>query len=126
MPSAARRPCTHPGCGALAVSRGSKCERHQGVAQAELDARRGSSASRGYNGAWRRFRAGYLSRHPLCVHCAARHQITVATDVDHIVPLRLAPDRKYDETNLQALCAPCHAVKTASADGGFGRGRRDY
>lgn len=121
MPSAALRPCTHPGCGALAVSRGAKCARHQGVAQAELDARRGTAASRGYNGAWRRFREAYLGRHPLCVACHANSRITLARDVDHIVPLRVAPERKYDESNLQALCQPCHAAKTATEDGGFGR-----
>jgi 5-methylcytosine-specific restriction enzyme A len=55
------------------------------------------------------------------VHCQSRNRITVATDVDHIVQLRVAPERKYDETNLQALCKPCHSTKTASEDGGFGR-----
>jgi 5-methylcytosine-specific restriction protein A len=88
--------------------------------RAELDARRGSAASRGYNNAWRKFRAAYLGRHPLCCACQAAGRITEAREVDHIVPLKQAPDRKYDEANLQALCSPCHSTKTAREDGGFG------
>jgi 5-methylcytosine-specific restriction enzyme A len=100
-----------------------KCETHAAQVRAELDARRGSAASRGYNHAWRKFRAAYLGRHPLCRACQDGGRITEAREVDHIVPLKLAPDRKYDETNLQALCTPCHSAKTASEDGGFGKAR---
>ena len=36
-------------------------------------------------------------------------------DVDHRIPLDVAPDRMYDESNLQALCTfGCHRAKTRS------------
>ena len=28
---------------------------------------------------------------------------------DHIVPVRVAPDRKWDRSNLQCLCGQCHS-----------------
>lgn len=43
-----------------------------------------------------------------------------ATHVDHVVPLERGGAR-FDEGNLQPLCAPCHSRKTARQDGGFGR-----
>jgi 5-methylcytosine-specific restriction endonuclease McrA len=33
-------------------------------------------------------------------------------EVDHILPVRLAPDRAYDLANLQCLCPACHTRKT--------------
>jgi 5-methylcytosine-specific restriction endonuclease McrA len=33
---------------------------------------------------------------------------TLAEVVDHIVPVREAPDRAFDQTNLQSMCAACH------------------
>lgn len=37
-----------------------------------------------------------------------------AVEVDHITPLRVAPQRKYDLTNLQGLCKSHHSRKTAA------------
>ncbi len=34
-------------------------------------------------------------------------------DIDHISPLRLAPELAYEPANLQRLCLPCHKAKTA-------------
>jgi 5-methylcytosine-specific restriction endonuclease McrA len=39
--------------------------------------------------------------------------MVAATEPHHIVKLRDVPARKYDETNLVALCHGCHAAKTA-------------
>lgn len=41
-----------------------------------------------------------------------------ASEVDHIVPLRQAPERKYDLANLQPLCRSCHSTKTGRDRGG--------
>lgn len=40
--------------------------------------------------------------------CEAQGRIVAATVVDHIVAIADAPHRRLDETNLQALCKPCH------------------
>jgi 5-methylcytosine-specific restriction protein A len=60
--------------------------------------------------ALQRIRADTLGREPLCRHCAERGHVTVATQLDHIVPLskggRDAPE------NRQPLCDECHKAKT--------------
>lgn len=33
-------------------------------------------------------------------------------EVDHIVPIKVAPDRRLDPTNLQTMCKPHHSAKT--------------
>ena len=35
-------------------------------------------------------------------------------EVDHIIPLRLAPELVFEPSNLQRLCVPCHKAKTKS------------
>lgn len=72
-------------------------------------------------GRWHRLRAIVLAREPLCRACTAAGRTTVATSVDHIVPRQVAPDLAYVETNLQPLCDPCHAAKSAGE-----RGARRY
>lgn len=43
-----------------------------------------------------------------CVQCGSRYRL----EVDHIEPVRDAPDRAFDPDNLQTLCGPCHGRKT--------------
>jgi len=43
-----------------------------------------------------------------CVACGNRRRL----EVDHIRPVREAPEAAFDLTNLQTLCAGCHARKT--------------
>ena len=59
-----------------------------------------------YDYRWRKFRAWFLSRHPVCKSCDR-----AAKEVDHIQPLRDGGE-KYDLENLQALCKSCHSRKT--------------
>lgn len=56
-------------------------------------------------------RARYLRLNPLCKACDEQGRITAATTPDHIEPLWRGG--KDDESNLQPLCDPCHAAKTA-------------
>lgn len=56
-------------------------------------------------------RARWLSLHPLCAHCEQAGRVTLADEVDHIVPL--IEGGADDESNFQSLCSPCHKVKTA-------------
>lgn len=43
-----------------------------------------------------------------CVKCGAKGRL----EVDHIAPVRDAPDLSYELGNLQSLCTPCHTRKT--------------
>jgi 5-methylcytosine-specific restriction protein A len=55
-------------------------------------------------------RSRFLSTNPLCVACLARGDVTVAAEVDHIVPLsKGGPDAEH---NKQGLCRECHRAKT--------------
>jgi len=59
---------------------------------------------------WRVLRWEILERDGFaCTTCGARG---VRLEVDHIDPVRNAPDRAFDPSNLQSLCAPCHTRKT--------------
>lgn len=73
------------------------------------DERRGTAASRGYGSRWRKARATYLARHPLCVKCERRGRVTEATVVDHRIPHKGDPALFWDEGNWQALCGSCHS-----------------
>ncbi|WP_308302390.1 HNH endonuclease signature motif containing protein [Bacillus sp. V5-8f] len=59
----------------------------------------------------------HLARLPLCVECGRP-----GTDVDHIKPHKGNQALFWDSSNWQTLCKPCHSHKTATKDGGFGRG----
>jgi len=63
--------------------------------------------------AWKRFRAGYIKRHPLCVKCEEVGVIMSANIIDHIQPIQDG-GAKFDESNLQSLCASCHNKKSVN------------
>jgi 5-methylcytosine-specific restriction endonuclease McrA len=44
-----------------------------------------------------------------CVKCGATG---CRLEVDHIKPVREAPELSYDLNNVQVLCVPCHSRKT--------------
>ncbi len=73
------------------------------------DAKRPSAAKRGYDAAWTAVRRQYLASHPWCSHegCDQR-----ATDVDHIVPIRDAPDLRLRWSNLRGFCHAHHSSRT--------------
>ncbi len=78
---------------------------------------RGNSGQRGYDAEWNRFSRWYRDEvEPLCVECKAKGIITPSRAVDHIIKLSVAPERKYDLSNLQSLCGRCHAIKTARGE----------
>lgn len=123
MPEAFAKPCLRPGCSQLA-RKGHYCPEHCADRRRAYDRRRGSSAARGYGGRWQRYRPGYLSRpeNALCRMCERVGRIEPATDIDHIVPVSGPDDPLFWEaSNHQPLCHGCHARKTATEDGGFGR-----
>lgn len=103
------------------------------MAMAPREPRRSASA-RGYTKLWARASKAFLARYPLCgmrpnqvrpvmSRCFDAQLRTMATLTDHVVPHRGDPVRFWDETNWQALCRPCHAIKIAREDGGSARPR---
>jgi len=115
MPWAAPRPCRQPGCAAL--TQDGWCDEHRRARARRYDQARGSAAKRLYGHRWRKARAAYLRRHPLCVICEAAGRVTASTTVDHIIPHKGDRALFWDRTNWQALCKPCHDSKTATDDG---------
>lgn len=65
---------------------------------------------------WYRLRVKFLKAHPKCAKCGAKGQ-----NVDHVVPVSVAPERVLDWYNLQTLCWPCHKLKTRTEQPGYGR-----
>jgi hypothetical protein len=55
----------------------------------------------------------------LCERCDGKGRVTLATVVDHIVPL--AKGGADDDTNTRNLCDPCHGEVTAEQ---FGHSKR--
>lgn len=80
-----------------------------------LSDRRGTTTQRGYGADWRKVAAQIKRSNPLCVMCAKIGRVTLAEDVDHIVPFVSPEDpRRLDTANLQPLCRACHIAKTAA------------
>jgi 5-methylcytosine-specific restriction protein A len=78
----------------------------------QYDADRGSASERGYDWQWHLLRERHLAESPLCVACLADEIVAVADDVDHVIPISIAPHRRLDRTNLQSLCRKHHNEKT--------------
>ena len=127
MPKRALRMCSSPGC-PVVVETG-KCPRHAAQAAAReaqrrltLDAQRGSSTERGYDAAWRRARRDFLTANPACVGYGERQGMcgARATEADHVVSVREAPDLRLHWSNLRPYCKHCHSARTATEQS-FGR-----
>lgn len=71
---------------------------------------------------WMSIRRRVLSRdNGLCQHCLDAGRITLAEEVDHVVPLH-AGGHATDDSNLVALCKACHKAKSDREEAGR-RGR---
>ena len=113
MPSLTAKVCAHAGCAAVVNDR--YCTAHKREAQRHRTRawHSGNADARGYTWEWRKYRARFLLKHPLCVTCLAEGRTEAATVVDHIVPHRGDRERFRDPSNHQALCKRCHDSKTA-------------
>ena len=74
-----------------------------------------------YNGAWPAIRRSYIKAHPLCEVCRREGRYTEAREVHHIIPL--ADGGTHGDSNLMALCKPCHSRITATEGGRWGQPR---
>lgn len=105
--------CAEPGCAAI-VAHG-RCPAHA----------RPSRHAQGYGGTWSRRARRFRERYPLCgqrpngqapvlSRCYDERRITLAFQVDHVIPHRGNLALFWDEVgNWQSLCASCGARKSA-------------
>ena len=131
MPPAPKKPCGMHGCAALIRPPARFCDSHEAVAGKVDRDRRGSSAERGYDARWRKYRAVFLAQYPLCgtrppeaerhiaacgvewSECKKADRVVAAEQVDHIVPHRGSAQLFWEQSNHQALCSSCSNAKSA-------------
>lgn len=71
---------------------------------------RGSRQSRGYGRDWELLRDKYFeAKKGICEECARRGYLEMGNVVDHIEPVKDAPDKRLEWGNLQVLCTTHHA-----------------
>lgn len=112
MPSKPRRICNKAGCNE--ITSGTYCDVHKAEAekhrQQHMADRRGSSASRGYDGRWQKLRQHKLRINPFCESCERIGLVEVATMVHHIKPISQG-GKALEYSNLMSLCEACHDKK---------------
>ena len=62
--------------------------------------------------AWRRLAKTLLQAEPYCKRCERMGHRRPATQVDHVLPARLFPEKAMDPDNTQTLCKRCHDFKS--------------
>lgn len=78
-----------------------------------------SRHDRGYGRAWQQLRQTVLERDRYlcqCAVCRSSNRVRLATEVDHIVPKARGGTDAL--SNLQAINADCHKLKTLADAGG--------
>ena len=121
MPRKPKTPCRHPGCPELVE--GSYCKEHQSQRDSHYNRyERDPKSKNRYNSRWQRIRKMYLHRHPMCEQCLERGKTVKAQEVHHILPLGRGGSHR--ESNLQALCKPCHSRQSVLDGDRFPRGKR--
>lgn len=113
-PMRPKKPCRFPGCPALTYDR--FCPDHALVELTHVTSRKHTNPAFAMIDSWydsrdwRALKAEQLRRFPFCAACSREYNPVIATEVDHIRPIRLG-GRKRDFTNFQSLCKPCHDRK---------------
>lgn len=106
MPSAAPRPCSHPGCGVLVRDGTGRCLKHP----AKVWAKKPTAAKRITGRKLQQLRKELFEREPLCRPCYKAGRVTVGTMRDHITPLE--EGGMDTEDNVQNICVACHDEKS--------------
>lgn len=109
--------CKHFGCFKLTDSASGYCEEHKEEAEEKEKERRKRIIKYSndkfnqfyWTKAWKDKREYILCRdNYLCQDCLKNKKITIATEVHHIIKLRLAWSKRLDNNNLISLCHECH------------------
>lgn len=126
MPVRAPKPCAQPACPTLIAASQRYCVDHQrkvwaGQAQARREDPERHALDRQYRSTrWRKYATWFVRHHPLCAECERQGETTASSLVDHIVPT-VSGGAFWEPDNHQALCDPCHRVKSAPET--FGRAK---
>ncbi|KKM86810.1 hypothetical protein LCGC14_1275310 [marine sediment metagenome] len=119
-PPAIKTPC----CRCRKAAEGRYCERCRKVSQREASNNRRQRAGQSVGRAirdtrrWRdRLSPMFLRSNPLCAQCERDGRQAFATEVHHVAPVSEEPERAFDESNLEALCKPCHSRMTIRESG---------
>lgn len=88
------------------------------------DYRKGSR-QRGYDSRWEKLRAAHIAEHPICEDCWEQDGVVNAEsiEVDHVVPIEVAPERRLDPENLRTRCKAHHQRKTIEDRKRYGAAR---
>jgi len=113
----AKKCCKYPFCPNLHNNKNGYCDEHQ----IKYDTNNTSEEDKKYDSygmydyQWKEFSKRFLKRHPVCVKCGAKAEVT-----DHIIP---APIMKYlyggntwNEADYQPLCKKCNDLKGKRED----------
>ncbi len=93
-----------------------KVFRPVGVPRGRAPDTRLSRTHRGYDEPWQRLRRAVLMRRPLCQDCESEGIMREANELHHKRKISDRPDLRLDESNLLALCKPCHSRRTAKGE----------
>lgn len=81
---------------------------------------RGSSAERGYDRRWQRFRKAYIanvvSLDPFCQDCRGPFGSTSDIELHHKIKVADRPDLLFVGANISAICCRCHSKRTARGE----------
>lgn len=73
---------------------------------------RAGQTERVWGSRWVKLRREVLTDEPLCRSCKKMGFVSLATEVDHIVPLWMG-GKEFERDNLQPICRECHIIKTS-------------
>jgi len=92
-----------------------------------VDQHRGTTAQRGYDGAWQKLSKEYRATHPYCecdVH-QGKDERALTQVVDHIQSIEDRPDLRLEWSNLRAMSKTCHDRHTSKTQG-FAKGKHSH
>jgi len=118
MPKKLKKPCSFPGCPVLVEPGISYCENHKRKISSKRnklydEKQRDMKVSKFYNStAWKKLRKIKLSKNPLCEYCLEKDRTRIATEVDHVIPIKIDWSRRLDLNNFKSTCHRCHMKKT--------------
>ena len=118
MPYRLKKPCAYPGCPELVEPGQVYCKEHRAKInswQNKLydEKQRDTKASKFYNSvAWKKLRKLKQSRDPLCEYCLEKNRTRIATEVDHVIPIKDNWSMRLVFNNLRSTCHRCHMNKT--------------